>query len=91
MITEEHWRDMLGDMPMPPDATVEMMWAAYDALHSMDEVEEALKEIPYHEKMLEHYQNRLKQEKDPQKLATLRSIVKSCEEIIGIYREKLNG
>lgn len=91
MIKEEHWREVLGNMPMPPDATVEMMWAAYDALHQMDEVEEALKELPYHEGMREHYQTRLNTETDPQKRATLISILKSCDEIIDFYREKLHG
>lgn len=89
MIKEEHWREVLGNMPMPPDVTVEMIWAAYDALHSMDEVEEALKEMPYHQEMREHYSKRLEKETDPSKIATLNSIIKLIDEILEIYRERL--
>lgn len=50
MISEDLWRERLGDMPMPPEATVEMMWAAYDALDEIRQRDEDLEMIKWFQK-----------------------------------------
>lgn len=84
LVKEEHWKYYLGDMPMPPDATVEMMWAAIEAIEKMDEVEKTLKEIETFTKMRDDYiyYNKNAEGSDA---------VKWYNEIIDFYREKLNG
>lgn len=53
MIQEEHWREVLDGMPMPPDATPEMMWAAYDALQEIKERDESLVMLKWYQKSKE--------------------------------------
>ena len=83
-LREEHWRYYLGEMPMPPDATVEMMWAAYDAMQQMEEVDYVLKEIETFTNMRDDYLSYHTN-------AEQSDAVKWYNEIIDFYREKLNG
>lgn len=84
VLKQEHWSYYLGDMPMPPDATVEMMWAAYDAMEQMKEVDDTLKEIELFTKMRDDYINYHEN-------ADGSDAVKWYNEIIEFYTEKLNG
>ena len=45
LVSHDRWSFWLGDMPMPDGATDEMMWAAYEALNTIQCQEEAIQGI----------------------------------------------
>ncbi len=88
----EKWSLWLGNMPMPEDANEEMMWAAYDAIQEMERRDEAVRDIAFFSKMLEHDKELLKEAEDwsdTEKADTIRHIIDITNDIINTYRSKL--
>lgn len=96
LVTEEHWKDWLGDMPMPEGATSDMMYAAYDALKEIEDREEDLKMLQWYqeskinyEKKIEFWKTKTNEPDYHTKLATLENIMKLIDEGIELLRERL--
>jgi len=86
----------LGDMPMPEGATVDMMWAAYDALQEIEDRDEAIRMIAWYEDSKSKWEREYEYWKDkkdlPQyasKMKHIPEILKLIDEGIELYREKL--
>lgn len=98
-VTEDHWREYLGDNPMPEDATAEMLWAAQDALEEMEDRDNLLKRITFYEnewrKEIKLYRTAREERgigtEYEQKYQKIETKLKSLKEIIELYRELLNG
>jgi len=84
LVTPEHWKEVLGDMPMPEGATPEMMWAAIDAISEMNEIDETLQNIALYQGMRDDWIKR-------HDGSTEGEAVRLYNEIIDFYRGKLNG
>lgn len=103
-VTEDHWRERVGQFPMPEGATAEMLWAAEDALRDMSELDEAVKGMGEIQEIRDKWAVRLENARiqvevinrdadwgDREKYDRLKTLVDSLDEIIEIYKERLNG
>ena len=96
-VTPDHWRERLGDMPMPENATAEMMWAAEDAVYDMDSIEQTLKDIKEFENIwriwLPRYRAANEQkhlnEAHRKEFENIEDIMRSLKTIIELYRKQL--
>ena len=94
--SEERWKSLLGNVPMPEGATNEMMWAARDAIEEMDEREEVVAMMKIHEESKKHYEELCDfwegKKGDPQyteKITIYRTALRLVEETLELYRERL--
>ncbi len=89
-VSEPEWRFWLGDMPMPKDATPEMLDAARQVVENMEKQDEAAENIAYFMESLRHYEGKLEEaKKEGQPTETLESIIRTENEIIDTYRSWL--
>lgn len=82
----------LGDMPMPEEATDEMMMAAAHAIEEMERKDEAIEGITFFTEILERDKKKLAEAEgygDTEACDTLNSIMKTTNEIIDKYRSWL--
>lgn len=98
IVTQEYWESWLGDMPKPEDATVDMMWAAYEAVKKFEDEEEDVKMIAWYTESKEEYIGRrellLTKTNKPdfaEKLAMYDSILELIDEGLEILKERLYG
>lgn len=98
LVTPDHWQLWLGDMPMPEDATLEMMYAAYDAMTEFENKDEDFKMLAWHQESKEVYTKRrefwVKRTHEPdyaEKLETYDSILNLIDEGIQLLTERING
>jgi hypothetical protein len=91
LVTEEHWREYFGDTPMPEETNSDMLWAAIEAMETMEHRDNDIKDIESHTKSLEHYNRRLELAKSRgEPTETIENIIKLIEETIELYRSCLN-
>jgi len=98
LVTPEYWKMWLGDMPMPEDATTDMMWAAHDAMQEFEARDEDIRMINWYEESKKHYVKKrefwLPRTNEPDYVDKLRiydNILEQIDEGIEFLREQLNG
>jgi hypothetical protein len=80
------WEFWLKDMPMPEDATYEIMWSMVDALELMNYRDYAAEQIKWYENLWLKYIPRYKADPDNENLIDIMKMIKNG---ILMWREEL--